>query len=153
MVQQKTVGFLILQLRFQEQKLQQSGVRQFRTKNCLTIINIMRHYKRPESMANSGLLASHGQFSFFCLCNICSVRKRKPDSQTANPVYLAFPSGFEPLACRLGGDRSILLSYGNMWASNLTPCIIFQFLHFLFYRLFSFCLIFRFSLLCILRPL
>ena len=151
MVQQKTVGFLILQLRFPEQRPQQSGVRQFRTKNCM-VTSIMRNFKRPETWC-SGLLASHGQFSLFCLCNICSVRNRKPDSQTANPVYLAFPSGFEPLACRLGGDRSILLSYGNMRASNLTPCIIFQFLHFLFYRLFSFCLIFRFSLLCILRQL
>ena len=28
--------------------------------------------------------------------------------------FLAFPRGFEPPACRLGGDRSILLSYGNI---------------------------------------
>ena len=25
------------------------------------------------------------------------------------------PAGFEPTACRLGGDRSILLSYGTIW--------------------------------------
>ncbi len=29
---------------------------------------------------------------------------------------MASPRGFEPPACRLGGDRSILLSYGD------TPC-------------------------------
>lgn len=30
-------------------------------------------------------------------------------------VLLAPPAGFEPVACRLGGDRSILLSYGTIW--------------------------------------
>ncbi len=29
-------------------------------------------------------------------------------------AFLAIPAGFEPTACRLGGDRSILLSYGTM---------------------------------------
>lgn len=29
--------------------------------------------------------------------------------------FLAPPAGFEPVACRLGGDRSILLSYGTIW--------------------------------------
>ena len=28
---------------------------------------------------------------------------------------LASPRGFEPPACRLGGDRSILLSYGDVF--------------------------------------
>ena len=27
---------------------------------------------------------------------------------------MASPIGFEPTACRLGGDRSILLSYGDI---------------------------------------
>lgn len=27
---------------------------------------------------------------------------------------MVIPAGFEPTACRLGGDRSILLSYGTM---------------------------------------
>ena len=29
------------------------------------------------------------------------------------------PAGFEPTACRLGGDRSILLSYGTMFSKVL----------------------------------
>ena len=32
------------------------------------------------------------------------------------------PAGFEPTACRLGGDRSILLSYGTI----LSKVLIFQ---------------------------
>ena len=31
-----------------------------------------------------------------------------------NQAILVIPAGFEPTACRLGGDRSILLSYGTM---------------------------------------
>ena len=31
-----------------------------------------------------------------------------------NQAKLVIPAGFEPTACRLGGDRSILLSYGTM---------------------------------------
>ena len=30
--------------------------------------------------------------------------------------FLASPIGFEPTACRLGGDRSILLSYGDKYS-------------------------------------
>ena len=37
--------------------------------------------------------------------------------QWTNVVFfVARPKGFEPLACRLGGDRSILLSYGRRTA-------------------------------------
>ena len=35
---------------------------------------------------------------------------------------MVIPAGFEPTACRLGGDRSILLSYGTM----LSKVLIFQ---------------------------
>ena len=32
---------------------------------------------------------------------------------------MVIPAGFEPTACRLGGDRSILLSYGTMSLKSL----------------------------------
>ena len=32
---------------------------------------------------------------------------------------MVIPAGFEPTACRLGGDRSILLSYGTMFSKVL----------------------------------
>ena len=42
-------------------------------------------------------------------------KRRKPLILLGFPAeFLAFPRGFEPPACRLGGDRSILLSYGNI---------------------------------------
>ena len=34
-------------------------------------------------------------------------------------AILVIPAGFEPTACRLGGDRSILLSYGTMSSETL----------------------------------
>ena len=36
-----------------------------------------------------------------------------------NQAILVIPAGFEPTACRLGGDRSILLSYGTMSSETL----------------------------------
>ena len=35
-----------------------------------------------------------------------------------NTQHLARPRGVEPPACRLGGGRSILLSYGRIIAAN-----------------------------------
>ena len=32
---------------------------------------------------------------------------------------MVIPAGFEPTACRLGGDRSILLSYGTILSKVL----------------------------------
>ncbi len=41
--------------------------------------------------------------------------KRKGVGNDSNPLQmLVFASGFEPLAYRLGGGRSILLSYANI---------------------------------------
>ena len=40
-------------------------------------------------------------------------KSKSPERFVSELKLLVFPSGFEPLAYRLGGDRSILLSYGN----------------------------------------
>ena len=37
------------------------------------------------------------------------------------PLYLVRSGGFEPLACRLGGDRSILLSY-----ERISTCLFYS---------------------------
>ena len=41
-------------------------------------------------------------------------KSKSPERFVSELKLLVFPSGFEPLAYRLGGDRSILLSYGNV---------------------------------------
>ena len=40
-------------------------------------------------------------------------------------IKLVIPAGFEPTACRLGGDRSILLSYGTI-LSKVLICKAFE---------------------------
>ena len=39
----------------------------------------------------------------------------KPSKNSLQRSFLAPPAGFEPVACRLGGDRSIQLSYGGLY--------------------------------------
>ena len=44
----------------------------------------------------------------------------------ASPLLcMAFPTGVEPVACPLGGDRSILLSYGNLVAGIIQEALCF----------------------------
>ncbi len=44
----------------------------------------------------------------------------------ASPLLcMVFPTGVEPVACPLGGDRSILLSYGNLVAGIIQEALCF----------------------------
>ncbi len=42
-----------------------------------------------------------------------SAHEKKDAAKTASPTCMVLPVGFEPAAYRLGGDRSIHLSYGS----------------------------------------
>ena len=42
--------------------------------------------------------------------------KKEPPKILGKSAVLAFPGRFERPACRLGGGRSILLSYGNIYS-------------------------------------
>lgn len=44
-----------------------------------------------------------------------NVKKKKPPNIQGNSVVLASPARFERAAFRLGGERSILLSYGEIY--------------------------------------
>ena len=46
-------------------------------------------------------------------------KAENPVKSRFSAIYLMFLSGFEPLAFRLGGGRSILLSYRNMVSGAL----------------------------------
>ncbi len=50
-----------------------------------------------------------------CICLYSNPKRpRGWHRDDANPLfYMALPTGVEPVACPLGGDRSILLSYGS----------------------------------------
>ena len=42
-------------------------------------------------------------------------KRCKPSKNGLQRSFLAPPAGFEPVACRLGGDRSIQLNYGGLY--------------------------------------
>lgn len=50
----------------------------------------------------------------YSLARIKGIEKEKPRKSACFRGFLARHTGFEPVASRLGGDRSILLSYGNI---------------------------------------
>ena len=64
---------------------------------------------RLENSNKGGRLARH--WSPFC-GKIHNIRCKTKTTNTICGGSVAHPAGFEPTACRLGGGRSILLSYG-----------------------------------------
>lgn len=47
--------------------------------------------------------------------------RREPSKTKAPGVQMASPARFERAAFRLGGERSILLSYGDIWSFESDP--------------------------------
>ena len=50
-----------------------------------------------------------------CFERMTTKNRCKPSKNGLQRSFLAPPAGFEPVACRLGGDRSIQLSYGGIY--------------------------------------
>ena len=50
-----------------------------------------------------------------CSNEMITKNRCKPSKNGLQRSFLAPPAGFEPVACRLGGDRSIQLSYGGLY--------------------------------------
>ena len=50
-----------------------------------------------------------------CFERMTTKNRCKPSKNGLQRSFLAPPAGFEPVACRLGGDRSIQLSYGGLY--------------------------------------
>ena len=50
-----------------------------------------------------------------CSGEMITKKRCKPSKNGLQRSFLAPPAGFEPVACRLGGDRSIQLSYGGLY--------------------------------------
>ncbi len=93
----------------------------------------------PISLVPGGISLRAGAVRFICrrrrgLPFESPERRPKQKTPAARRLsVLAFPAGFEPTAFRLGGGRSILLSYGNIFLFAAffkrqdSMCIVHQF--------------------------